>query len=70
MLHTDGLLSVFCGLENNSPRSLRASIRTNVDVGTDDITRRTEQILQILPASLVGQLRRTNNQTCATRAMT
>lgn len=53
---TDGLRSIFCSLENNRTRALRATIRTDVNISPDDVSRRAEQVLQILPSSLVRKL--------------
>ncbi len=53
---TDGLLGVLCGLEDDRAGSLGATVQSNVDISPDDVASRTEQVLQVLPASLVRQL--------------
>lgn len=60
---TDGLLRVLRRLKDYSTRTLGSSVRTNVDIGTNDISGRPEEILQVLPSSLVGQLEHTSAQT-------
>ena len=60
MVQGNSLLSIFCSFENNGSRSLGSSIRANVDVSTNNVARRSEQILQILPTGLVRQLAKTS----------
>lgn len=54
---TDCRVSIFGRLKYDSAGALGTSIWTNVDVRADDVASRTEQILKILPTSLVRELR-------------
>lgn len=53
---TDSLLSILGCLKDNSARALRSTVCSNIDIRTNDVPRGTEEIFQILPTSLVGQL--------------
>lgn len=54
--HTDRILCILSRLKHDRPTSLGTSIDADVDVRTDDGTRMAEEVLDILPAGLVGQL--------------
>ena len=53
---TDGLRGILGCLENDGAGSLGASVEADVDVRTDDVARGAEEVLQVLPASLVWEL--------------
>ena len=53
---TDGLRGILGCLENDGTGSLGASVEADVDVRTDDVARGAEEVLQVLPASLVWEL--------------
>ena len=56
-IHTDGLLSILGSFEDHRTASFGPTIRPNVDVSADDVARGSKQILQVLPAGLVRQLK-------------
>lgn len=58
---TDGALCILGTLEHNSSRALCTPIRTNVDVSPDNASGRAEEVLKVLPSSLVGELTQGNN---------
>jgi len=53
---TDSILRILCCLKHDRPTSLGTSIDADVDVRAHDGTRMAEEVLDILPAGLVGQL--------------
>jgi hypothetical protein len=55
----DGVSRIVHGLESNDARALGATIRSDVDVGAENGTSvgsLAEEILQVLPANIVGEL--------------
>jgi hypothetical protein len=54
---TDSILCILCCLKHDRPASFGTSVDTDVDVRADDGTRMAEEVLYVLPAGLVGQLR-------------
>ena len=58
---TDCLLSVLRSFKYDSATAFGPTIRPNIDIGANDVARRPEQILQILPSGLIGQLQKTLN---------
>jgi hypothetical protein len=55
---TDSLLGILRSFENYCATAFGSTIRPDVDVGTNDVACGPEQILQILPPSLIGQLQK------------
>lgn len=53
---TDSLCGILGCFKDNRAGTFRATICTDVDVSTNDIARSTEQIFEILPPCLIGQL--------------
>jgi hypothetical protein len=58
---TDCLLSVLRSFKYDCTTAFGPTIRSNIDIGANDVARRPEQILQILPSGLIGQLKRNLN---------
>jgi hypothetical protein len=56
-IHTDSLLSVLGSFEDHRTASLGPTIRSNIDISADNVARGPKQILQVLPAGLVWQLK-------------
>ena len=54
MTLTDSLLGILGSFEDDSSRALGTSIHTNVDIGTDNISGVTEQVLEVLPLAVEG----------------
>ena len=69
VVHGDSLLGIFGGLEDHGSRSLWPSIRTDVDVSANDVTGRSEEVLQVLPTSLVWQLEETSASVTVERSI-
>jgi len=53
---TDGILCILGRLKHDRPTSFGTPIDADVDVCADDGTCMTEEVLDVLPAGLVGQL--------------
>lgn len=53
---TDGILCILGRLKHDRPTSFGASIDADIDVRADDGTRMAEEVLDVLPTGLVGQL--------------
>jgi hypothetical protein len=53
---TDSILCILGRLKHDRPTSFSTSIDADVDVRADDGTRMAEEVLDVLPAGLVGQL--------------
>jgi len=51
-------LGILRSFEDYCATAFRSTIRPNVDVGADDVACGPEQIFQILPPSLIGQLQK------------
>ena len=59
---TDGVLSVLDGLVHDGSASLGSAVGSHLDVGSDDGSSRSEEILEILPVGLERKLMKTNNE--------
>ena len=55
-MHTDSLRGILGSFEHYCARTFWSAICTDIDVSTNDVARGTEEILKILPPSLVRQL--------------
>lgn len=53
---TNCVLSISGRVKDDETGALGAAVRAHVDVGADDVTGGTEEILELLPASLERQL--------------
>jgi hypothetical protein len=52
----DSVLGILGSLECDNTRTLGSAIGSSVDVGADDGTALTEEVFQVLPANVVGEL--------------
>ena len=52
----NGVLGILRSLESDNTRALGSAVGRHVDVSADDGTTLTEEILQVLPANVVGKL--------------
>ena len=55
-LRTDSILCILCCLKHDRPTSFGTSINADVDVRPDNGTCMAEEVLDVLPAGLIGQL--------------
>lgn len=57
---TDGVLRICCSLVHDRTGSGVNAIRAHLDVGTNNLARSAEQVLQVLPPDRIRQLRDAN----------